>query len=425
MKIKKIMACLTVCVATIMMNAADVHAASAAISRGDVNLISGNMKFETCLPEPVTEVRTEDGIAQFEYGVGNSLRKKKNGDEIVSYSEVSGRIMSAKSDNYEYTLRYGRVDDVDRYLGIDFDGRFFEFEYDDGNVNSIKYNGVTVCRYDYSDSPVPKVIPTSEYYAFVGNTNPIRYQGWFWNDDIEVYYLGSGIFYDPQKGEFLQNDFTIEKGLWSLSKGEYHVNEFINSDIENMYIQLMNDSTYGAQCSSGPNWYASRPVIETIARCIYAENTYDDRLDDRIAIAAVILNRMSSQNKTGYQVVTAEHKFSSINPGNGQSVGSNTYSAKGKNDAVWQQATLLACIVYYGKTRDNISSFYSIPAGITSQENFRAFSSVTLTYSEGARIGGTLKKDVAIAGYGVIGSTNDVNTVNRYTKKKYNIFFND
>lgn len=41
----------------------------------------------------MTEVRTEDGIAQFEYGVGNSLRKKKNGDEIVSYSEVQRTLM--------------------------------------------------------------------------------------------------------------------------------------------------------------------------------------------------------------------------------------------------------------------------------------------------------------------------------------------
>ena len=187
---------------------------------------------------------------------------------------------------------------------------------------------------------------------------------------------------------------------------------------------MMNDRYYGIDLSAknGAGWYSSRPVVEVIARCIYAENNYPERKDDRIAISAVILNSMVSNNRTGYQEVTLQGRYATINDGG---KGSNeAVSGKNKSDPVWQQATLLACIVYYGRSRNDITYFYSIPKGISTQEYFRAFSSITLTYNNGARLNGATRSNVAIAGYGTINNQNDVRTVNNYDKSRYNIFYN-
>lgn len=193
--------------------------------------------------------------------------------------------------------------------------------------------------------------------------------------------------------------------------------------IENAYQDLWNDKTYGSKTlQPGDKWYSSLSQVEVIARCIYAENTRSDRQGDRIAETVVIMNRMVRDRKTAYGVVTAPSQFSTICSSN---PGSNSLSAKSKNDKVWQQASLLACIAYYGKTRSDIPYFFRIPNGISTQYNFRGLSSVSVSYVSDGRISvaGTTRKNVVVTGYGPVNTRDDVSQINKLSG--YNIFFND
>ena len=50
-------------------------------------------------------------------------------------------------------------------------------------------------------SPITDTYPTEDY--FIGNINPFRYRGYYWDKDLQLYYI-QGRYYDPQTGRFIQ-----------------------------------------------------------------------------------------------------------------------------------------------------------------------------------------------------------------------------
>lgn len=284
----------------------------------------------------------------------------------------------------------------------------------------------------------------SSYEHAIGHINPIRYQGWFFDTDLEAYYLGQGLFYDANEQLFIENSFSIKTNIQLSSISEYGTMALTPGEVNTItaqYNTLMNDPSYGStNCPSyvsqqdynrGIRWYASLSPIEVVARCIYAENTNQYRLDDRIAETVVIINRINSYSKNAYEIVTAESQFTTI-CGAGP-VDDNAWPAKSKNKAAWQQATLLACIIYYGrKNITDISYFYTIPNYIDTQINFRGLKAMKnkgdygFSYDskeKGIKVDGKIRKNVVITGYGQIKTSQDVDKAKKLSG--YNIFFND
>lgn len=172
---------------------------------------------------------------------------------------------------------------------------------------------------------------------------------------------------------------------------------------------------------------------ELIARCIYSENTRSDRRSERIGFSEVILNRVNNASfpSTAYAVVTAKSQFSGINPGSFNAA--NLYtdqarSAKSKTNVAWQEATMLACIMYYTSNRTDISYFYTLPAGVSTHLYFLGYDVVysSITLNNGSfYYGSSVLNDLAIAGYGVVAKTSSgLSYLQSLYSQGYSIFFN-
>ena len=66
--------------------------------------------------------------------------------------------------------------------------------------------------------------------SFIGNINPIRYRGYYYDTDLGLYYLQSR-YYDPETGRFLNADDQLEKlggEIWGYNLYNYCFNDPVN-----------------------------------------------------------------------------------------------------------------------------------------------------------------------------------------------------
>lgn len=101
----------------------------------DSGLSLRNEPLASQMINPVTTVSTKLGSANFEYDSKNNLIKKIENESIVEFSEKDGRITSVKSPNYSYRLIYDCTSDEDVCVGILIDGKYYTYEYENGNVS--------------------------------------------------------------------------------------------------------------------------------------------------------------------------------------------------------------------------------------------------------------------------------------------------
>lgn len=396
--------------------------------------------------------------AEFFYKKNGEISKKIIGNNVTKYI-CQNDVIVAESNRYkELKYTYNEFCGDLKGTQISYKGNTYDLEYDwTGNVVAI-YNGEEcVCTYEYDGcSPKePKCIRNEENNMddeelFIGDINPFLYQGWFYDHDIDCYYMGQGIFFDPEKEEFIQNNFeSYDVGINYLSDiaSTYSMSYSQINQVINLYNTAMNSSLYGAssyenvsqsQWNSGARWYTGIEKMELIARCIWGESSYLDKTDDRTGIAAVIMNRRVDSGQSGYNVITASGQFSTINP---EIYSGETYDditrktlearkSKSKTNAAWQQATMLACVIMYSNDRNDLNYFYTLPTGITTQKSFRGLDYATLSKRVSGSmvyvsVAGAERSNVAIAGYGVINTNNayDYLVSLKDQKLHYTVFF--
>ncbi len=398
---------------------------------------------------PVISIEKNGNSVVYTYSLNKEIESKKVGEKQTTFCVENGVIRSVEIDGKVMEYLYTQLIEGLTCTGIIWDEKEYQLEYDENrNVVGIYDEDKCICRYDYSENGLlPTVYNLQEEATvsnssnFIGDVNPFRYQGWFLDTDINCYYLGEGIFYDPIAQEFIQNEYTIQDwgmewlatNISTLSLTQSQINNIVNQ-----YNSAMNSSLYGAKAYSqvsesewnnGKRWYDGVSQLELIARCIHTESPDKARSNDRTGIAVVIMNRMASMSKNGYEVVTQRAQFSSVNPAKypGEKGTYSTRQPKSKTDEAWQQATMLGCVIIYGAEKDDIGYFYHIPLGISTQLNFRGFDYLTTVSFNGSQvtIGGNAKNDVAIAGYGYINSNSSYQYLEGLKGQHYTLFFND
>ena len=103
------------------------------------------------------------------------------------------------------TVRY--LYSLDRLVGFELNGETYLYRYDaQGSVIAVLSASNGASRATYSYDSFGKCVVTSDNTPLgVGSVNPIRFKGYYWDDDIGLYRLG-GRLYDPSVGRFLQPD---------------------------------------------------------------------------------------------------------------------------------------------------------------------------------------------------------------------------
>ncbi len=163
---------------------------------------------------------------------GRELRKYETDGNVYSYTYDSDGLRGTKTVNgvkteYMYAdglLRYEKRGATELYYRYDADGRLAAIHYYNGDEEKLYYatvnyfgdvvglyngSGNRVVSYEYDDwGNVVSLTDTSS--VDIGTINPIRYRGYYYDSETDLYYLQSR-YYDPKIGRFLNADSQLNQ----------------------------------------------------------------------------------------------------------------------------------------------------------------------------------------------------------------------
>jgi len=406
-------------------------------------------------PEPMEQIFTDEGSVIFDYNELKERIQKTYFDKVVNYVYEDGVLISENGEN-TIEFFYSWLDDICLCTKIVVNEESYTLTYDEEyNVECIcDKDGSVICQYKYTNT-FPQVFENkfgtfvlNEEDSFIGNINPIRYQGWYFDKECGHYYLGEGIYYDAVNCLYVNNPYMVKR---TRSAEPEHIQA-----IAQAYSYFMSSPTYGAKSfanncvskaewNAGERWYDELESTEVIARCIFAENdglkeaadagtSKNNGYYDRVAEAVVIMNRVESgMDEDPYAAVTRKSQFSTINPGSYSKYLDETViarRAKSKTNSAWKEATLLACTLSYTTDSEEFEYMRTIPEYIDNQKYFVGlnyiYSKKLFTISDGMwYYNGKPIEDVALAGVALLEPEGKPTTILKpYYKKGFNIFFN-
>ncbi len=162
---------------------------------------------------------TKDGITyEYEYD-GNGIRKKRevgydNGNFMQHlYYYADGHIVSETRRGYmgaEVNKKIRYFYNQQGVIGMEYDDTHYLYRKNlFGDITAIYDRDTCVAKYAYDAYGVCKVMnPDGTENTdddFIGNVNPIRYRGYYYDVGTGFYYLQTR-YYDPQIGRFLNMD---------------------------------------------------------------------------------------------------------------------------------------------------------------------------------------------------------------------------
>ena len=142
------------------------------------------------------------GNISYTYNEDGIRTKKIIGNKTTEFY-LDGSNIIRQSDGTD-TL-YFFYDRDDNLTGFEYDGDvYFYVKNMQGDVVAISDDsGNVVAEYTYD--PWGKVLSVTGTNSALGNLNPFRYRGYYYDTDTNLYYLQSR-YYDPETGRFLNSD---------------------------------------------------------------------------------------------------------------------------------------------------------------------------------------------------------------------------
>ena len=196
---------------------------------------------------PVTYYNGKD--YSFTWTKGRQLTSATVDGEQVSYTYDMSGVRSSKQVGdtaYTYTTLSGKV------MRQQWDGKTLEFVYDDGNqpfamiyndgststlyyyvlnaqgdvIALLNADGKIAASYDYDAWGNCTVYDSSD--AAIGDLNPLRYRGYYYDAETGFYYLQSR-YYDPAICRFINADGLFTDGFVGSNLFAYCVNDPVNT----------------------------------------------------------------------------------------------------------------------------------------------------------------------------------------------------
>ena len=168
-------------------------------------------------------------------GDGNRIRKTVNG-ETTEYEYIDGKLLGLQKGQDKLQFLY---DETGTAYGFIHNGMpyYYDINLQGEIVGILDRNNNYVVTYIY-DVWGALVYVAGDYS--VGFLNPLRYRGYFYDDETGFYYLQSR-YYDPEVGRFINSDRYVSTGQGVLG---YNMFAYCNNN-----PVLLRDST------------GSRPII--------------------------------------------------------------------------------------------------------------------------------------------------------------------
>jgi len=136
------------------------------------------------------------------------VRMTKTADNVThNYLTDDGKLIEERFGENTLKYYYG----AQGILGFDYNGtKYFYVKNMLGDVIAlVDASGIVVARYAYDAWGNHKVFnpdgTENTSASFIGNVNPIRYRGYYFDEETGLYYLKTR-YYDPQVGRFISPD---------------------------------------------------------------------------------------------------------------------------------------------------------------------------------------------------------------------------
>ena len=172
-----------------------------------------------------------DGDRNYTYaydGDGNRISKTVDG-VTTDYYYIDGKLLGLKKGQDTLLFLY---DETGTAYGFLRNGTPFYYAFNlQGDVIAI-YNetGMEMVTYSY-DVWGNHTCIIDNYYMGLANLNPLRYRGYFYDEETGFYYLQSR-YYDPEVGRFISPDGYVSTGTGVLG---YNMFAYCNNNPVNFY----------------------------------------------------------------------------------------------------------------------------------------------------------------------------------------------
>ena len=170
---------------------------------------------------------------------GYRIKKMVDGNVTNFYYEGSSLILE-ESSNKVITYLYNKNEEI---IGFRYNNNLYYYLKNlQGDIVGIIYNNEIIAKYIYDSfgnilnivSHDGTSITDSTHVAYI---NPIRYRGYYYDSETNLYYLNSR-YYNPLWGRFINADnyISTNTGILGYNMYSYCNNNFVNNSDENGHL---------------------------------------------------------------------------------------------------------------------------------------------------------------------------------------------
>ena len=161
----------------------------------------------------LTGISTLDLDYTYRYGENGERIWKDNGNGIIYYKWLDGRIYEEKA--WTYTLTYF-YDEAGKHIGFKYksgtteETYYYLYNLQGDVIGLLDSTGAQVVSYTYDPWGKPLTV-TGTLATTIGSINPIRYRGYYYDAETGFYYCQSR-YYDPEIGRWINADGYVSTG---------------------------------------------------------------------------------------------------------------------------------------------------------------------------------------------------------------------